>query len=111
MNWNTFTPAFKTYYGVYTEDFLVFGEFPKDGENPLENEELLLKICDDNDNTTVAEKNLFKMVDDSLVFKRDFNGEVKDLEIEHPVQEVALTPMIEQSWSEVLFYGLGNRRV
>lgn len=96
---------------MYSEDFLVFGEFHKDAGNPLDNEELLLKICDEEDLKTVVDKTTFRFSNSRLTFKRQVNGEVKDLEIEHPVPELELTPVIDQTWSEVLFYGLGNKRM
>ena len=95
LDWQTFTPSLKTYYGVYSEDFLTFGEFNKDAGNPLENEEVLLKICDEDDKTTVVDKTTFRFQDNKLTFRRDINGDVKDLEIHHPISEVELTPMID----------------
>ena len=50
----TFTPYTKTYYGVYGEDFLTFGEFAN-GANPFADEELLLKIFEA-DQTSVVDK-------------------------------------------------------
>lgn len=48
----TLTPFYKTLYGVYGDDFLTFGEY-KDVENPLDNEELLLKITEDNSDVVI----------------------------------------------------------
>ena len=111
MDWSTFTPSYQTLYGVYSEDFLMFGEYSKEAGNPLNNEEVLIKICDENDLNTVVNKTIFRFENNRLSFRRDVNGEVKDIEIDHPVNEYELTPVIDQSWSEVLFYGLGNRKV
>jgi hypothetical protein len=111
MDWRTFTPSLKTLYGVYSDDFITFGEFSKDSGNPLDNEEVLLKVCDENDKTTVPEKTTFRFENNNLFFKREVNGEVLDAEIDHDVSESKLHPLIDQSWSEVLFYGLGNKRV
>ena len=110
MDWRTFTPQLKTLYGIYSDDFLTFGEFAKDS-NPLDNEELLLKVCDENDHTTVPEKTTFRFENNNLFFKREVNGEVVDSEIEHEVAESQLHPLIDQSWSELFFYGVGNKRV
>jgi hypothetical protein len=107
----TLTPQLKTFYGVYSDDFITFGEFSKAAGNPLENEELLLKVVDENDTTTVADRTTFRFQDNNLFFKREVNGEVHDSEIEHEVNEVKLLPLIDQSWSETFFYGLGNKRV
>lgn len=111
MDWRTFTPQIKTLYGVYSDDFITFGEFSKESGNPLENEELLLKVCDEEDRTTVPERTTFRFENNTLFYKREVNGEVMDTEIEHTVDENQLHPMINQSWSETLFYGLGNKRI
>jgi len=95
---------------VYSDDFITFGDFGKDA-NPLEDEELLLKVVDENDTVTVPERTTFRFQDNGLTFKREINGEVLDAEIEHEVQESRLLPHIDQSWSETLFYGVGNKRV
>lgn len=49
LDWRTFTPYYKSLYGIYSDDFITFGEFQKEVGNPLEDEETLLKICDEND--------------------------------------------------------------
>ena len=110
MDWRTFTPQIKTMYGIYSDDFITFGEFSK-GSNPLENEELLLKVVDESDNVTVPEKTTFRFENNGLFYKREVNGEVHDVEIEHEVSESKLLPHIDQTWSETLFYGVGNKRV
>jgi hypothetical protein len=83
----TFTPQIKTLYGVYSDDFITFGEFSKEAGNPLENEEVLLKIVDENDSTTVPDRVTFRFEDNSLHYKRDVNAQVKDPEIEHSIPE------------------------
>ena len=40
----TLTFAIQNQYGVYSDDFVTYGTFDKDAGNPLEDEELLLKI-------------------------------------------------------------------
>lgn len=111
MDWRTFTPQLKTLYGVYSDDFITFGEFSKEAGNPLDNEELLLKVCDEKDQTTVPERTTFRFENNQLTYKREVNGEVVDTEIEHPVAESKLNPIIDNSWGETFFYGLGNKRV
>lgn len=39
------------------------------------------------------------------------NGDLRDLEIDHVVKEAELEKMIDQTWTEVLFYGLANKRI
>ena len=43
----TLTLGFQTQYGVYTDDMVTFGTFDKELGNPLDNEEILLKITED----------------------------------------------------------------
>lgn len=111
MDFRTFTPQIKTLYGVYSDDFITFGEFAKDSGNPLENEELLLKVCDESDTTTVPVKTTFRFENNGLLFSHEVNEQVLDTEIEHPVSESKLTPLLDNTWSEALFYGIGNKRV
>ena len=87
MDWRTFTPQYKKLYGIYSDDFISFGEFTKEAGDPFHNEELLLKIVDDSDKTTVSDKVTFRFADNTLHFKREVNPELKDVEIEHPVAE------------------------
>jgi hypothetical protein len=109
MDWATFTPAIKTLYGIYSEDFITFGEYASG--NPLDNEELLLKICDNNDTESVAEKTTYRFENNELFYKREVNTALKDPEVEHAISESKLIELIEQSWSETLFYGVGNKNV
>ena len=111
MDWCTFTPQFKTLYGVYSDDFITFGAFSKDSGNPLDNEEVLLKVCDEEDTAIVADRTTFRFEDNTLFYKREVNGEVLDTEIEHPVAENRLHPLIDQSWGETFFYGVGNKKI
>lgn len=111
MDWRTFTPQIKTLYGVYSDDFVTFGEFAKSAGNPLDNEEVLLKVFDEADKETVPERTTFRFENNQLHYKREVNGEVVDTEIEHAIEESKLNLLIDQSWSETLFYGLGNKKV
>lgn len=111
MDWATFTPQLKTLYGVYSDDFITFGEFSKEAGNPLDNEELLLKICDETDYSTVPDRTTFRFENNGLYFKREVNGEVIDSEIEHKVEESKLHPLVDQSWGELFFYGVGNKNI
>lgn len=111
MDWRTFTPSYKTLYGIYSDDFITFGEFSKEAGDPFHDESLLLKVVDENDKVTVADRVTFRFEGTGLHYKREVNGEVKDTEINHEVPETKLTPLIDQSWSEVFFYGIGNKTV
>ena len=60
MDFRTLTPSFNTLYGVYSDDFITFGDYSKDNSNPLSNDETLIKICDDTDSKTVPKKTTFR---------------------------------------------------
>ena len=50
VDWRTFTFKLRTLYGIYSDDFITFGEFDKatiQGEDPFHNEALLLKVVDE----------------------------------------------------------------
>ena len=90
MDWHTFTPQYKTLYGIYGDDFITYGEFRKDIANPLNEEEILIRIADENDTDTVLDKTTFTFRDNKLSYRRDVNGEQKDTEIEHSITESSL---------------------
>ena len=62
LDLRTLTVGFQTQYGVYSDDFVTFGTFDKDQGNPLDNEELLLKIVSDvtEDDSVISDKTTFK---------------------------------------------------
>jgi len=111
IDWRTFTPSWKTLHGVYSDDFITFGEFKKEAGDPFHDEELLLKIVDQEDKSVVVDKTTFRFENNSLHFKKEVNGELADTEINQPVPETKLTPQLDQSWGEVFFYGLGNKNM
>ena len=76
MDWATFTPQIKTLYGIYSEDFITFGEYAHG--NPLDNEEQLLKICDSQDTEAVSDKTTYRFENNELFYKRDVNTAIKD---------------------------------
>ena len=65
---STFSPYTKTYYGVYGEDFVTYGQF-KGNQNPIDNDELLLKIFEDKD-SSVVDKHSFKFNDNKITYSR-----------------------------------------
>lgn len=111
MDWRTFTPSYKTLHGIYSDDFITFGEFKKDAGDPFHDEALLLKVVDDQDKSVVADRVTFRFEGSGLHFKREVNGELLDTEIHHDVPETKLTPVIDQTWSETFFYGVGNKNM
>ena len=95
MDFRTFTPSYKTLYGIYTDDFITFGEYKKDAGNPIESDETLLKICDDNDtNHSVTNKVTFRFKNNQLTFKKEVNSDFFDTDIEHAVPENIIVPVL-----------------
>jgi len=111
MDWRTFTPQIKTLYGIYSDDFLTMGEFTKEAGNPLEKEDVLLKIAEEGSSNLIATKTLFRFENNRLYYRRDVNESLRDLEVEHPIKESEITPLIDQTWTEVFFYGIGNKHI
>ena len=105
FDFRTFTPSIKTYYGAYGEDFIALGEFAIKGEP---SEEELLQIFEDS-SSNVLDKHLFKYADSRLLYSRTVNAEKVDAEIEHAIVESELRPLIHDTWTERLFYGVGNK--
>ena len=104
----TFTLSNKHYHGVYGEDFLAYGEFSEDVD-PAQ-DATLLKLFEEGADE-VVDRHHFKFEDQQVTYSRTLNGEVKDTEVEHEIEPTALTTSITNSWSESLFYGIGNARV
>lgn len=46
-----------------------------------------------------------------MLYSRKVDSEAKDTELENSIEESELGVDIEQSWTESLFYGLGNTSV
>lgn len=44
FDFQTLTPSWSNQFGVYSDDFVTFATFSKDAGNPIDNEELLLKV-------------------------------------------------------------------
>jgi len=80
-------------------------------EDPLENEEALLKITEDGASDTVVDKVTFRFADNTLSYSREVNPAFKDAEVEHAVKETQLAPLFDQTWSETFLYGWGNRLI
>jgi len=104
----TFMPFSKTYHGIYSEDMMTYGEY-KSGV-PQTDEDLLM-IMDEECNE-VVDQHTFRFSDDGKVsYERIIDSNVKDAEIEHAIEEGQLDADINQSWTETLFYGVGNKAV
>lgn len=112
FDFRTFTPSTINQYGVYSDDFITFGTFNSDA-NPLDNEEVLLRIVDEHNahNDTVADKTTFRFENNQLTFQREVNPELSDVEINHAIDQTTLDVAQRDSWVETLFYGVGNKAV
>ena len=112
FDFRTFTPQAINQYGVYNDQFVSFGTFNADAGNPLDNEELLLSVVDNNNvNENVVDVTTFIFENNQLSFEREVNGDLADTEINHAVERSNLATVNTDSWTETFFYGLGNRSV
>ena len=59
----------------------------------------------------VKDRHTFRFENDRLYYGRDVNGETNDAEVEHAISESELSPSYAQTWSETMFYGLGNKHM
>jgi hypothetical protein len=75
---------------------------------------VLLRIVDDEHNlhnNAVADKTTFKFENNQISFQRDVNPELSDVDINHSVENTLLDVVNNDSWTEALFYGIGNKSV
>jgi hypothetical protein len=81
--------------------------------NPLENEELLIKINDESDLVTCIDRTTLKFRDNRLSYQREINPELMDPELHNSIEESFLIPMLTDdiTWTERLFYDIGNRKM
>lgn len=95
----------RTLHGVYGEDFLTYGQF--DQQVDPTNEESLLKLFDETAEE-VLDVHSFKFEEGRLSYARRVNPFALDANVEHEIGETELNELIEQTWTEKMFYGLGN---
>ena len=115
IDFRTLTLGFQHQYGIYSDTFISYGNFVKDAGNPLENEELLLKIVEDDitqpSNELIYDKTTFKFQDNQLYYGRIVSPHLSDTDVNHNVADSKLDHYIPDSWTETLFYGVGNRSI
>jgi hypothetical protein len=63
------------------------------------------------DTSSILDKTTFRFDENALTFSREVNGEHCDPEVEHAIADSSLVPHHSDSWTEALFYGIGNRTV
>ena len=113
-DWRTMTGGFKTQYGVYSDDFITYGTFAKDAGNVADDEASLLRLVEEpnlEDTSSILDKTTFRFDNNALSFSREVNSEVCDPEVEHAIPEAPLVPQHTNSWTESMFYGIGNQKV
>ena len=71
---------------------------------------MLLKIFE-NQHDEWLDKHLFKYADGKLTYSRTINANKVDAEIEHAISESELRPILNETWTETLFYGIGNKNM
>lgn len=108
FNVQTFMPYTKTYYGVFGEDFVTYGQFRSQDSSTIDSDSTMLKLLEESD-ADVVDKHEFKFSNNTVTYSRQVDSTVHDAEIEHAIEEGVLNPHVEQTWSETLFYGVGNK--
>ena len=110
IDFRTLTMGSTKQYGVYSDDFVSFGTFDKETGNPLDNEELLLKITEDirGESSPVLDRTTFKFEGNQVTFAKEVNDERVDTDVNHAVEAAPLDTLLDESWTEALFYGRGN---
>ena len=82
----------QTQYGVYNDEFVTFGTFTKEAGNPLDDEEVLLRVMEDED-ATVSDRTTFRFENNSLHFQKDVNTELADPHVNHAIDNTQLDPV------------------
>jgi hypothetical protein len=59
----------------------------------------------------VIDQHNFKFANNTVTYSRQVCGVSNDAEVEHVIPESPLSPHIDQTWSESLFYGIGNKNM
>jgi len=108
LNVQTMVPTIRTLHGVYGEDFLTYAQFDK--EVDTQDEEALLRLFDETAEE-VLDVHSFKFENGKLSYARRINPFALDAEIEHEISETELNELIEQTWTEKMFYGIGNEKM
>ena len=107
----TLIPQMKTLYGIYGDDFIQYGEFAENLD-PLNDEELLLKITESIEGSDeIIKKTTFRFANDNLSYEHLVNENLLDKDLHFQINETPLMWSSKTSWSEKLFYGIGNKNM
>ena len=77
--------------------------------NPLDDEAVLLEIVEYNQNSPVQDKTTFRFANNSLSFEKEVNTEKSDAAVNHAISNTQLDIVHNDTWTESLFYGIGNK--
>jgi hypothetical protein len=74
---------------------------------------MLIKINDASDLETVYDRTTLKFRDNKLSYMREINSDLTDPELHNSIEESFLIPMLTDdiTWTERLFYDIGNRKM
>lgn len=72
---------------------------------------MLLQITEnvEGDESALKDKTTFKFEDNGVYFSKEVNGAKSDTDVNHAIAETKLDAVLEESWTEALFYGVGNK--
>ena len=99
----------RTLHGIYGDDFIQYGEFVG-SSNPLDDEERLLQLTEEIEGSDdIMYKTTFRFENDNLTYTHEINETLVDGETNYAVPEYELMFSPKTSWSEKLFYGVGNK--
>ena len=56
----------------------------------------------------MLDRTTFKFEGNQLTFAKDVNDERVDTDVNHAVEAAPLDGLLDESWTEALFYGRGN---
>ena len=88
FDFRTFLPIMNTQYGVYNDDFVTFGTYTDEG-SPLENEEVLLQIVEDQ-HPNIGDRVTFRFENNDVYFQRDVNSDLMNTDVHHQIENTKL---------------------
>ena len=88
FDFRTFLPIMNTQYGVYNDDFVTFGTYTDEG-SPLENEEVLLQIVEDQ-HPNIGDRVTFRFENNDVYFQRDVNSDLMNTDVHHQFENTKL---------------------
>lgn len=62
-------------------------------------------------NDEIVDQTTFRFQNNQLSFSREVNPELSDPLVNHAIEQTKLDVVNTDSWTETLFYGVGNKSV